>query len=367
MTALPLVTVLIPARNEERDIEQCLEAVLAQDYPKGRLEVIVVDGASTDRTAAVAARILSNSEVDARIVRNDVGTTPTNLNMGLDSAAGAVLCRIDARSTVPPDYVRRCVEVLSAHPTVSVTGGSQVAWPRSPSPVHVGIARALNNPWTMGGSRYRRNAESGPADTVYLGAFRTEQLRSAGGWDPRFLTNQDFELNQRMRHFGTVWYQAGLPVGYAPRASISEVFKQYQRFGRWKAKYWRWTGRRVEPRQQLLLALPPLAVLAAMCLCKVFGPRRTLGAVIAGALIVESRTAGPPTRSGRAVVASVLASVAVSAGWTVGVLSETLRPEEANTTSNVFLTACRHEAGEDHGGSHDQRSETDPILEEVDD
>jgi len=55
---LPLVTVLIPARDEEADIERCLRAVLAQDYPHDRIEVVLVDGGSVDRTMEVATGVL---------------------------------------------------------------------------------------------------------------------------------------------------------------------------------------------------------------------------------------------------------------------------------------------------------------------
>ena len=136
-------------------------------------------------------------------------------------------------------------------------GGSQVAVPRSDSTQDLGIARALNNKYGMGLSRYRRGARSGPSDTVYLGAFRTAELRRAGGWDERLATNQDFDLNRRMAEFGIVWFEAGLPVGYLPRASVAELFHQYHRFGRWKVRYWRTTGDRPQRRQLILLLGPP--------------------------------------------------------------------------------------------------------------
>ena len=101
MTERTVVTVLIPARNEERDIDDCLRAVLAQDFPHDRLEVVVVDGASTDRTAEVAEKRLAESSVRSSVVHNPAGTTPSNLNVGLADAAGTYLCRVDARSLIP--------------------------------------------------------------------------------------------------------------------------------------------------------------------------------------------------------------------------------------------------------------------------
>ena len=129
------------------------------------------------------------------------------------SPPGELLCRVDARSIIPPEYVRLCAEVLGSRPEVMVTGGAQVAIAVDDSARSVGIARALNNKYAMGGSRYRSGADSGPCDTVYLGAFRTAQLRSAGGWDEYFETNQDFELNRRLGRAGVVWFDSRLEVG----------------------------------------------------------------------------------------------------------------------------------------------------------
>lgn len=261
MSEAPTVTVLIPARNEEADIERCLRAVLAQDHPHERMEIVLVDGGSADRTADVAATVLAEGDIAWRIVHNPAGTTPSNLNAGLAATSGEILCRVDARSLVPPQYVRCCAEVLGARPEVIVTGGAQVAIAVDDSARSVGIARALNNRYAMGGSRYRSGADSGPCDTVYLGAFRTAEVRSAGGWDEYFETNQDFELNRRLGRVGVVWFDSRLKVGYVPRQTINALWRQYHRFGRWKVRYWRRTGDRPRPRQFVPLVALTVAVL----------------------------------------------------------------------------------------------------------
>ena len=164
--------------------------------------------------------MLAAADVRAAIVANPVGGPPVEP----ERRPG----RGRRRDPVP----RRCPFVhpaaLRAHvrrgaparPDVVVVGGAQIAVARDEDPTARGIARALNNRWGMGMSRYRRGAPSGPSDTVYLGAFRTEQLEAAGGWDEAFDTNQDFELNRRMGELGIVWFEASLEVGYRPRASL---------------------------------------------------------------------------------------------------------------------------------------------------
>ena len=257
----PLISVIVPARNEENDLPAALQAVAAQSVDLTDVEVIVVDGDSTDRTAAVATDILSSLDLHSfQVLPNPGGNTPSNLNRAVAAAQGTYVVRVDARSIIPNDYIARTTSILANRPSVSVVGGTQQAMARSDSTLDCAIAEALNNPMAMGGSRYRRGAASGPADTVYLGVFRRAQLVEVGGWDEHFSTNQDFELNRRMANLGEVWFEAGLPVEYLPRRTVTQLFQQYHRFGRWKAHYWRHTGRRPQQRQLVLLAFPPLAV-----------------------------------------------------------------------------------------------------------
>lgn len=318
---LPLVTVLIPARNEEADIGACLDAVLAQDHPHDCLEVIVVDGGSTDGTADRARARLGGSDVQWQVV-DGPGPTPANLNVGLARASGSILCRVDARSLIRPDHVRRCADVLLARAEVVLVGGSQV--PTSPSDENLvgrGITRALRNPWATGLARYRRSADSGRTDTVYLGAFRVEQLRLVGGWDERFATNQDFELNRRLGARGVVWFESGLDTGYRPRAGLRSLWSQHRRFGRWKAAGWLEAGVRISGRQVVLLVGPP-----ALGVCLVVVARRSVvgaAAVAVGSLVAVERRAGAA-----AVVERLVAAVAVTAiagGWWCGVVEQTLR------------------------------------------
>jgi succinoglycan biosynthesis protein ExoA len=318
-TRSPLVTVLVPVRDEERWIGPCLEHLAAQDLDPARLEVVVVDGGSTDATVAVlrghpAGRRFGRFVV---VTGEGDGTTPSNLNIGLGRAEGDYVCRVDARSLVPPSYVRVCTEVLGADPTIAVVGGRQVAVAAEEGPVETGIARALNNRFGTGLARYRRTSASGPADTVYLGAFRRSDLEAVGGWDPAFPTNQDFELNRRLRHRGTIYVRGDLEVGYVPRATLGALFAQYRRFGRWKARYWRSTGDRPRPRQVALLAVPPAGVAAGLA------ARRRPLVVVAGAaaaLAFESAgTSGPPGGV-RARLASLCATAVIAGAWELGVV-----------------------------------------------
>ena len=323
MSTTPNVTVLVPAKNEERDIERCLRAILAQDYSHDRMEIVLVDGGSTDGTATIARAVLVESDVDWRVLDNPVGTTPSNLNAGLSIASGDLVCRVDARSIISTDYVTRCVELLQ-EPRFVVVGGRQVAVAREGSGLMArSIARGLNNRWATGLARYRRGAKSGGTDTVYLGAMRLAELRRVGGWDECFETNQDFDLNRRLARHGIVWFDDRLSVQYLPRESFRDLWRQYVRFGRWKTRYWVTRREAPRPRQYALLVGPVVVVLFMLGLLRRH-PGMTAATVIAGAVALDitgvEEPASPAIRIG-----GVIASVTVAAGWWWGVISGWIR------------------------------------------
>ena len=224
----PRITVVIPARNEEADIAGCIDALGAQDYPLEDVQLIVVDAGSEDETRArVQEAAAPHRFREVLVLDNPARRTSVGLNLGLGRARGALLARVDARSRIPPGYLRACEALLEGHPEIGVVGGSQVAIPRSSRPVDVGIAGALRNRWATGMSRYRRASVSGPSDTVWMGFFRSDDLRALGGWAEAVALNEDYELNSRYRAAGRiVWFDASLRSGYLPRTSLGELSLQ---------------------------------------------------------------------------------------------------------------------------------------------
>lgn len=319
MTPVPLVTVVIPAFNEAEDIAGCIDALGAQDYPVSSIELLVVDGDSGDATierALDAGRRYGFQSV--RALRNEARERPHGLNVGLAAASGAFLLRIDARSRVESHYVRTCVEVLRGQPNVGEVGGAQIAQARSGSVVAVGLARAQRNRITSGFSRYRRSRTSGEAEHVWMGAFRTDELRALGGWNEEFLMNEDFELSQRYIRAGkAVWFDARLQSGYLPRVSLRGLATQHFAFGQSKGTYWA-TGRRPLPRQVLLLCLPPAAVVGGSLLWHRFGAVPALIAIGASALAVEAVGCPGPSGGLRERAIALCGIATYGSSWWVG-------------------------------------------------
>ncbi len=318
------VTVVIPTFNEERHIDGCIAAVGAQTFPLDRVELLLVDGNSTDATVDRAAEAGARFAFAAvRIVRNTNSGTSSNLNRGLDEAAGGVLVRVDARSRIPPGYLTQVVDLLATRPDVGVVGGAQVAIAERHTLVDEGVARALRNRLTTGFSRYRRSARSGSADTVWMGAFRTHELRHIGGWDEALAVNEDYDLNRRYRRRGyVVWFLGGVESAYVARSGFRPVARQYLRYGQHKGRLWA-QGQPMTFRHGGIMALPLALTAFVAWMHARSGARATVSCALS-ALIGLDVVGSPRHRPALASTTAVPASVVIAASWWIGAVQGVL-------------------------------------------
>jgi len=224
---LPAVTVALPVLDEARHIEACLAAVTAQTYP-AVVEILVVDGGSSDATAELAARFER-----VRVIANPRRRQAAALNIALREARGEILVRVDGRTVVAPDYVDRCVAALTRS-GASLVGGPIT--PRGTTWVERAVGAALTSRLGAGPARFRNpEADAAWTDIVYLGAAPVDVLRRLGGYDESFATNEDGELLYRLGAEGGVWFDPAIRSTYRPRGSFVAFLRQYYRYGRGRA------------------------------------------------------------------------------------------------------------------------------------
>lgn len=252
----PVVGVVMPILNEERHLEEAVAAVLAQDYP-GEIELVLALGPSHDRTDEIATLIAAR-EPRVRIVANPTGRTPDALNAALAASRSDIVVRVDGHGVLDRDYVRTAYELLQETGAANV-GGLMAA--EGVTPFERAVAAAMTSRLGVGSSRFHTGGEPGATDTVYLGVFRREWLDRLGGYDPRFVRAQDWELNHRIRKAGgVVWFSPRLRVAYRPRASVAALARQYRDYGRWRRVVARTHGGTINARY---LSPPVVVVLVA--------------------------------------------------------------------------------------------------------
>lgn len=230
----PFVTIAIPCLDEEHFIEACLDDVFAQDYPADRMEVLVADGMSTDRTREILRAIEQRRAGQLRVIDNPRRLQAAAMNEMIAQARGEIVVRLDVHCRYAPDYVRQCVTVLEETGAANV-GGAQRA--QAKTWFQKALCAALDSPLAVGGARYRDPDTEGFVDTVFLGAFRKSILERVGGYDPNAITNEDAELNQRiLAAGGRLYLSKKIVVHYFPRDSFRRLAKQYFKYGKGRAR-----------------------------------------------------------------------------------------------------------------------------------
>lgn len=251
----PRVSVVIPMRNEQRFIERCLEALVTQDYPTDYLEVLIVDGMSTDRSAELAGRFVSICS-NFQLLRNPQKITPAAFNIGIRHAGGNIIAIVSAHAVLAPNYLSCCVSALKA------TGADNVGGPMNAvSDTYMGkaIALATSSPFGVGSARFHYADKPMWVDTVYMGAYRREVFDRIGLFDEELVRNQDDELNFRLlRAGGKIWLDPEIRSTYYSRSGLRGLWKQYFEYGFWKVRVIQKHGRPASLRH----LVPALFVLA---------------------------------------------------------------------------------------------------------
>jgi glycosyltransferase involved in cell wall biosynthesis len=225
--------VAIPVLNEESYIGGVLDSFLNGTWERDNLEILVADGGSTDRTTTIVKEYASRFP-QIRLMSNPKKLQVYALNLMLTEAKGDLFLRADAHSLYASDYVEQCVRSLQRTGALNVGGAQRFV---AHSRIQAAIALAT---WTWlgtGGASYKKQGFSGFADTVYLGCYVTDALRAIGGFNELLWTNEDAEVNARLRAYRekAVFIDARIRVSYFPRTSIGALIRQYFRYGKGRA------------------------------------------------------------------------------------------------------------------------------------
>jgi glycosyltransferase involved in cell wall biosynthesis len=302
----PTVTVAVPVLNEARYIHACLSAIARQTHDRV-LEVLVVDGGSTDATLELA-----RSHPGVRVLANPRRIQAAALNIALAEAKGEVFVRVDGHCVIAPDYIERCVAALAVT-NAGMVGGAMT--PVASGWRQRGIAAAMSSPLGAGPARFHSGGEAGWVDTVYLGAFRTDLAAEAGGYAEDVGVNEDAELALRLRPRGGIWFDPAIRSTYSPRENLSAVARQFYRYGRSRALTIRKHPAAISPRQLVAPAL-------VLALCSPWR-RPTLAAYALGAFAASAQQC---RQDPSAVPGMTLTLPAMHLPWGVGFLVGLARP-----------------------------------------
>jgi glycosyltransferase involved in cell wall biosynthesis len=234
MTDEPIVSVIVPCRNERDFIAQCLDSILASDFPLNRLEVLVIDGMSDDGTREVLAEY-QRLHHTVRVIDNPRGITPAAFNLGVEHSRGDLVMIMSAHATYAPEAIRKCVAYSASYDADNV-GGICVTVPRTKNLAGKAIVLALSHRFGVGGAQFRTGGFSTPrwADTAAFGCYRRNVFDRIGTFNEQLLCSQDIEFNLRlMAAGGRTLLAPDVVVNYFARADMYSFRKHNFRNGRW--------------------------------------------------------------------------------------------------------------------------------------
>ena len=305
----PFVSLIIPCRNEEATIGQVVESLLGQGYPADRMEILFVDGMSTDRTRPLIERYGRDCSMPAiRVLENPDRITPVAFNIGIAAARGDVIVTLGAHSRYSKNYVSGVVatmQEMSAHAVGSVA----VTMPGGSSTTARAIAAVLASRFGVGNSLMRVGVDQPQeADTASCPGYRRsvfeargerreaergtrDELGAApdvrvGRFNERLVRNQDIEFNLRLRRAGgKLVLDPGIKTFYQARGRVRDLSANGFNNGYWVVRGAKVARLPCSPRH-----LVPLVFVAALLLTGAAGLFRLTAssglAVVAGSYLL---------------------------------------------------------------------------------
>lgn len=226
----PLVSVILAVFNEASYIEKCMTSLLNQETPGFDLEVLAVDGGSTDGTKDYLEKVAS-TDSRVRVLQNQKKRAPFAFNLGLREAKGEYVCIFGAHSFYAKDYISVCLNEVLTRAVVGC-GGRLFTQPSADTLQARLVAFALGHPFGSSRKSVRTRAE-GFSTAAYM-VIRKSPLIEVGGYSEELHRNQDNDTYQKLEarghKFFCTWQTQCI---YYPKTSIREMLVYGFRMGYW--------------------------------------------------------------------------------------------------------------------------------------
>lgn len=225
---LPRVSIVIPMYNEIGAIDKCIESILQQDYPGDRIEVLVVDGFSTDGCREVV-QAMAQKFPQVQLLDNPDRITPKGLNIGIKKSRGDVVIILGAHTRIKSDFVRQNIACMQ-RVKVKCVGGTQINVGDSYFQQAVGYV--MGSPFGMPSAPYRFGNAEKYVDTVVYAAYDKSLFREVGYFDEELFISEDAEFNWRIRKAGhKIFFSPQIISYYYPRKTWKRLIHQLFRYG----------------------------------------------------------------------------------------------------------------------------------------
>ena len=242
MSNYPLVSAIVLCRNEEKFIGKCLDSIIANDYPKEKLEILVVDGMSEDKTREIVEEYRKEHPF-IRLINNPKKLTPFAFNDGIRNSNGELVMIMSAHATYGTDYIRKCASASLKYNADNVVGIWKIL-PRNNTLVSKAIVSALSASFGVGNAKYRTGSCKQPewVDTGAYGCYKKDVFKKIGLFNEKLIHSQDMEFNLRLKRAeGKTLLLPDAIVFYYARTDFKSSCKYNFRNGAWAVLPFKYT------------------------------------------------------------------------------------------------------------------------------
>lgn len=228
---LPVVSVIVPVKDEERVVGRLLRALLRLDYPLEKMEIIIVEDGSVDGTVEICADYARRYPDQVRLLHQSTSNgKPSALNYALKHAAGEIVAVFDADNVPEPDVLMRAIRYFEDEAVAAVQGRS-----RSINADENMLTKFLSYEQEVQFDAYYRGKDILSLFVPMSGScqfFRRQALEDVGGWDEESLA-EDMDMAVRLTGKGhRVRYAPDVRSWQESPASLTQLFRQRLRWFR---------------------------------------------------------------------------------------------------------------------------------------
>ncbi|NVO02408.1 MAG: glycosyltransferase family 2 protein [Bacteroidetes bacterium] len=231
----PKVSIIIPTYNEELFLVNCVDSILKNKYPKQQLEIILIDGLSTDKTTEIAKEIIEeNKEVSIQLISNPKKTFPCAVNLGVKDSTGDFIMILGAHAVYDEMYIPLCVENSLKYDADNV-GGILNTIGLNQSLTGKLITNVLSSPFGVGNSVFRTGTDKvTEVDTVFGGFYKRSVFDKIGYFNENLRSSSDMDFNVRLKKTGGKIILDPLIIAtYYTRSDFGKFMKNNWRNGFW--------------------------------------------------------------------------------------------------------------------------------------
>lgn len=205
MNKLPKITAVIPCRNESSFIGNCLESVVNAEYPKDLIEVLVIDGNSSDGSFNLIKKY-AKLYPQIKYYENPRLILAAAWNIGIQKANGNIIFAMNAHASIEKNYFINAVNFLIEN-SCDAVGPVIITHPQHDSEFGNAISTAMSNSFGVGNSKFRVGVQTPTkVDTVHMGAYRSYVFDKVGLYNENLIRSQDIEFHKRMGRLGMEIY-----------------------------------------------------------------------------------------------------------------------------------------------------------------